>query len=118
MRTIPGMTVVVPADDVEARAATRCAYATDGPFYLRFGRLAAPVINDPDTYEFELGRAVVMREGTDVSIVACGLWCPPRLRLQRSLPRRESPPRSSTCTPSSRSTRRHSSLPLPRPATW
>ena len=118
MRTIPGMTVVVPADDVEARAATRCAYATDGPFYLRFGRLAAPVINDPDTYEFELGRAVVMREGTDVSIVACGLWCPPRLRLQRSLPRRESPPRSSTCTPLSRSTRRHSSLPLPRPATW
>ena len=73
MRTIPGMTVVVPADDVEARAATRCAYATNGPFYLRFGRLAAPVINDPDTYEFELGRAVVMREGTDVSIVACGL---------------------------------------------
>lgn len=73
MRTIPGMTIVVPADDAEARAATRCAYVTDGPFYLRFGRLAAPVINDPETYEFELGRAIVMREGTDVSIVACGL---------------------------------------------
>ena len=70
MRTIPGMTVVVPADDVEARAATRCAYATDGPFYLRLGRLAAPVINDPENYEFELGRAIVMREGTDATVVA------------------------------------------------
>ena len=73
MRTIPGMTVVVPADDVEARAATRCAYATDGPFYLRLGRLAAPVINDPENYEFELGRAIVMREGADATVVACGL---------------------------------------------
>ncbi len=73
MRTIPGMTVVCPADDVEARAAVRCAYETDGPFYLRFGRLAAPVLNDRDSYEFELGRGVVMREGTDVTIVACGL---------------------------------------------
>lgn len=73
MRTIPGMTVVCPADDVEARAAVRCAYETDGPFYLRFGRLAVPVLNDRDGYEFELGRGVVMREGTDVTIVACGL---------------------------------------------
>lgn len=73
MRTIPGMTVVVPADDVEAKAAVRAAYETDGPFYLRFGRLAAPVINDPATYKFELGRGIVMREGTDVTIVACGL---------------------------------------------
>ncbi len=71
--THAGMTVVVPADDVEARAATRCAYATDGPFYLRLGRLAAPVINDPENYEFELGRAIVMREGTDATVVACGL---------------------------------------------
>lgn len=73
MRTIPGMTVVVPADDVEARAAVRAAYATPGPFYLRFGRLAVPVINDADDYEFQLGRGIVMREGTDVTIVACGL---------------------------------------------
>lgn len=73
MRTIPGMTVVCPADDVEARAAVRCAYETDGPFYLRFGRLAAPVLNDRDSYEFELGSGVVMRAGTDVTIVACGL---------------------------------------------
>lgn len=73
MRTIPGMTVVCPADDVEARAAVRCAYETDGPFYLRFGRLAVPVLNDRNSYEFELGRGVVMREGADVTIVACGL---------------------------------------------
>ena len=85
MRAVPGMTVVVPADDVEARAATRCSYATDGPFYLRFGRLAAPVINDPETYEFELGRAIVMREGTDVSIVACGLMVSAALEAAEAL---------------------------------
>lgn len=73
MRTIPGMTVVVPADDVEAKAAVRCAYETDGPFYLRLGRLAAPVINDESTYAFELGKAITMREGADVTIIACGL---------------------------------------------
>ena len=73
MRTIPGMTVVVPADDTEARAVVRAAYETDGPFYVRLGRLAVPVINDPETYKFELGKGVVMREGTDVTIVACGL---------------------------------------------
>lgn len=73
MRSIPGMTVVVPADDVEARAAVRAAYETDGPFYLRLGRLAVPVVNDPKTYRFELGKGVVLREGTDLTIVACGL---------------------------------------------
>ncbi len=85
MRTIPGMTVVVPADDVEAKAAVRAAYATDGPFYLRFGRLAAPVINDPETYEFELGKAVLMREGTDVTIVACGLMVSAALEAAEAL---------------------------------
>ena len=73
MRTIPGMTVVVPADDVEAKAAVRAAYEYEGPVYMRFGRLAVPVFNDPDTYEFELGKGVLLREGTDVTIVACGL---------------------------------------------
>ena len=73
MRAIPGMTVVVPADDVEARAATRAAYEHKGPMYLRLARLATPVINDCDTYEFELGKGIVLREGTDVTIVACGL---------------------------------------------
>ncbi len=85
MRTVPGMTVVVPSDDVEARAAVRCAYETDGPFYLRFGRLATPVINDAGTYEFQLGRGVVMREGTDVTIVACGLMVAAALEAAEAL---------------------------------
>lgn len=85
MRTIPGMTVVVPADDVEAKAAVRAAYETDGPFYLRFGRLAAPVINDSDEYKFELGRGIVMREGTDVTIVACGLMVSAALEAAEAL---------------------------------
>jgi transketolase len=73
MRTIPGMTVVVPADDVEAKAAVRAAYEADGPVYLRFGRLATAVFHDPETYSFDMGRAVVEREGSDVTVVACGL---------------------------------------------
>ena len=73
MRAIPGMTVIVPADDVEAKAAVRAAYEFDGPVYMRFGRLAVPVFNDPDTYEFHLGKGVVLREGTDVTVVATGL---------------------------------------------
>ena len=73
MRAIPGMTVVVPADDVEAKAAVRAAYEYEGPVYMRFGRLAVPVFNDPDAYEFELGKGVLLREGSDVTIVACGL---------------------------------------------
>lgn len=85
MRTVPGMTVVVPADDVEAKAAVRCAYETDGPFYLRFARLASPVINDPETYNFELGRGIVMRDGSDVTIVACGLMVGAALEAAESL---------------------------------
>ena len=73
MRAIPGMTVVCPSDDVEAKAAVRAAYETDGPFYVRLGRLAVPVINDSPDYSFELGKGTVLREGTDVSIVATGL---------------------------------------------
>ena len=73
MRVIPNMTVVCPADDIEAKAAVEAAYETDGPFYLRFGRLATPVINDRPDYEFKLGKGVVLREGTDVTIVATGL---------------------------------------------
>ena len=73
MRTIPGMTVVVPSDDVEAKAAVRAAYLHEGPVYLRFGRLAVPVINDKPDYKFELGKGVVLREGKDVTIVASGL---------------------------------------------
>ena len=73
MRAVPGMTVISPSDDVETRAAVRAAYATDGPFYLRLGRLATPIINDDPDYKFELGKGIVKREGTDVTIVATGL---------------------------------------------
>lgn len=73
MRTIPGMVVINPSDDVEAKAAVRAAIEHEGPVYLRFGRLAVPVINDTEDYKFELGKGVVLREGKDVTIVASGL---------------------------------------------
>ena len=73
MRTIPGMTVIVPSDDIEAKAAVKAAYEHEGPCYLRFGRLAVPVINDKPDYKFELGKGVVLREGKDVTIIASGL---------------------------------------------
>ncbi len=73
MRTIPGMVVVCPSDDVEAKAAVRAAVEHEGPVYLRFGRLAVPVINDRPDYKFELGKGVVLREGKDLTIVATGL---------------------------------------------
>ena len=73
MRTIPGMVVINPSDDVEAKAAVRAAYEHDGPVYLRFGCLAVPVINDRPHYKFELGKGVVLREGKDLTIVATGL---------------------------------------------
>ncbi|CUX19839.1 transketolase family protein [Clostridium sp. C105KSO13] len=73
MRTIPGMVVVCPSDDVEARAVVKAAYEHKGPVYMRFGRLAVPVINDNPDYKFELGKGVVLREGKDVTIVATGL---------------------------------------------
>lgn len=73
MRTIPGMVVINPCDDVEARAAVKAAYEYVGPVYLRFGRLAIPILNDPATYRFEIGKGVVFREGKDVTIVATGL---------------------------------------------
>ena len=73
MRTVPGMTVVVPADDVEAKAAVRAAIEFEGPVYLRFGRAAVPVINDRLDYKFELGKGVLLREGRDVTIIASGI---------------------------------------------
>ena len=72
MRTIPGMTVIVPSDDIEAKAVVKAAAAMEGPVYMRFGRLAVPVINDED-YKFEIGKGKVLREGTDVAIIANGL---------------------------------------------
>ncbi|MCR4755784.1 MAG: transketolase family protein [Lachnospiraceae bacterium] len=73
MRTIPGMTVIVPSDDIEARAAVRAALELKGPVYLRFGRAAVPVINDKPGYKFEIGKGVKLREGSDVTIVATGI---------------------------------------------
>lgn len=73
MRTIPGMTVIVPADDVEAKAAVEAAINHEGPVYLRFGRAAVPVINDDPDYQFEIGKGVVLKEGKDVTIVASGI---------------------------------------------
>lgn len=73
MRTIPGMTIINPSDDVEAKAAVEAAYKMEGPVYLRFGRLAVPVINDNPDYKFEIGKGVVLKEGKDITIIATGL---------------------------------------------
>ncbi|MDD6480820.1 MAG: transketolase family protein [Lachnospiraceae bacterium] len=73
MREIPGMVVINPSDDVEAKAAVKAAYQYVGPVYLRFGRLAVPVINDRADYHFEIGKGIVLREGTDVTVLATGL---------------------------------------------
>ncbi len=73
MRTIPGMVVMCPADDIEAKAAVRAAVEHDGPVYIRFGRAACPVINDRPDYEFQIGKGTVVREGTDVTVVATGI---------------------------------------------
>lgn len=73
MRVIPGMTVICPADDVEAQAAVKAAYHYDGPVYLRFGRLATPVFHDADNYTFTIGKGEMLRDGTDLTIIATGL---------------------------------------------
>jgi transketolase len=73
MRMIPGMVVINPSDDVEARAAVKAAYEYVGPVYLRFGRLAVPVINDRPDYKFEIGKGVTLKEGSDVTLIATGL---------------------------------------------
>ena len=73
MREIPGMVIINPCDDVEAKAAVKAAYEHQGPVYLRFGRLAVPVINDMASYKFEIGKGVTLREGKDITIFATGL---------------------------------------------
>lgn len=85
MRTIPGMTIINPCDDVEAREAVRTAIEFNGPVYMRFGRLAVPVINDRETYKFELGKGVVMKDGKDVTIVATGLMVNEALEASKAL---------------------------------
>ena len=73
MRTIPGMTIINPSDDIEAKAAVKAAYEIDGPVYMRFGRLAVPVINDNADYKFEVGKGVLLKDGSDITILATGL---------------------------------------------
>lgn len=73
MRTIPGMIVMCPADEIEAEAVVKAAVEHDGPVYMRFGRAACPVINDGPDYRFEIGKGTVVREGTDLTIVATGI---------------------------------------------
>lgn len=85
MRTLPGMTVINPSDAVEAAAALKYALENDGPCYLRFGRYAVPVLHDPDTFTFEVGKGEVLREGTDVTIVATGLMVSMALEAAETL---------------------------------
>ena len=73
MRTIPGMVVICPSDDVEARAAVKAAYEYKGPVYMRFGRVAVPVINDNPDYKFEIGKGVTLKDGNDLTIIANGI---------------------------------------------
>lgn len=85
MREIPGMVVINPSDDTEAKAAVKAAYEYVGPVYLRFGRLAVPVINNPETYQFEIGKGVLLKEGKDVSIFATGLCVSSALEAAETL---------------------------------
>lgn len=85
MREIPGMVVINPSDDVEAKAAVKAAYEHVGPVYLRFGRLAVPVINDRPDYKFEIGKGVVLKEGRDVTIFATGLEVNETLEAEKLL---------------------------------
>lgn len=85
MREIPGMVVINPADDVEARAAVKAAYDHVGPVYLRFGRLAVPVFNDEETYKFEIGKGIVVKEGTDVTVFATGLCVNEAIEAEKML---------------------------------
>jgi len=85
MRTIPGMVIINPADDIEARAAVEAAIKYDGPVYLRFGRLAVPIINDRPGYHFEIGRGIEIEPGNDVTIIATGLMIPEALKAKELL---------------------------------
>ncbi len=85
MRSIPGMTVLCPADDVEAKAAVKAAYEHTGPVYMRFGRAAVPVFHDPETYTFQIGKGEILREGSDVAILATGIMVWEALEAARLL---------------------------------
>ncbi|MBO4636598.1 MAG: transketolase family protein [Clostridiales bacterium] len=85
MRVIPGMTVIVPSDDIEAKAAVRAALTTEGPMYMRFGRAAVPVINDGPDYKFQIGKAIKLRSGKDISIFCCGVCVAECLKTAETL---------------------------------
>ena len=85
MRAIPGMVVMCPADDVEARAAVRAAYEYQGPVYLRFGRLPVPVFHDETKFEFRIGKGEVLTEGNDIAILATGLMTSEALKAAEIL---------------------------------
>ena len=85
MRSIPGMVVMSPSDDVEARAAVRAAYEYKGPVYIRFGRAAVPVVHDPENFSFDIGKAEVLHDGRDVAIVATGLMVAEALAAAEAL---------------------------------
>lgn len=85
MRTIPGMVILNPSDYIEAKAAVQAAYEYEGPVYMRFGRLALPVINDREEYKFEIGRGVTLKEGKDVTIIATGLCVSEALKAAEML---------------------------------
>ena len=85
MRSIPGMVVICPSDDVEAKAAVRAAYEYNGPVYLRFGRFGAPVINDNPDYKFEIGKGITLKDGSDITIVATGLCVSQALEAAETL---------------------------------
>lgn len=85
MRSIPGMTIINPADAVEAKAAVKAAYEMEGPVYLRFGRFAVPVFNDHPGYQFEIGKGVELKEGKDVTIIATGLCVDSALNAAKML---------------------------------
>lgn len=85
MREIPGMVVINPSDDIEAKAAVEAAYHHEGPVYLRFGRLAVPVINDNPDYKFEIGKGTILKEGTDLTLIATGLEVAEAIKAEEML---------------------------------
>ena len=85
MRSIPGMTVLSPSDDVEARAAVKAAYAYEGPVYIRLGRLATPVFHDAERYTFQIGKGEQLTDGNDVAIIATGLMVAEALTAAENL---------------------------------
>ena len=89
MRTIPGMVVICPSDDLEARAAVRAAYAHKGPVYLRFSRLATPSLHDANNYTFEIGKGEVLCDGFDLAIISTGLMTSEALKAAVTLKRQD-----------------------------